>query len=180
MTESRSCECFTPRATTGVSSKRKAGISHLEEPASGDASENQPGAIHCSPTHPRRQRPRGRPSTFSDDLADAIAAAIAEFGHTDTGAGAKLGVAASTLSRWKKENEGFATDLEAARAEFKERILAEIRNAKKRDGSPEWRAYAWILERGRRAPSRGPLPPGKPELPSQGRSKAGALERGEL
>ena len=100
-----------------------------------------------SSTHPRRQRPRGRPSTFSEDLADAIFDAIAEFGHTDTGAAAKFGVAASTLSRWKRENEWFATDLEAARAEYKERILAEIRNAKKRDGSPDWRAYAWILER---------------------------------
>ena len=156
-TEPRSATPFPQGAepVEGAPRTRPSPSGHSDsDPAPSSADETSPepppsafGGIHCAPTHPRRQRPRGRHSAFSEDLADAIFDAIAEFGHTDTGAAAKFGVAASTLSRWKRENEWFATDLEAARAEYKERILAEIRNAKKRDGSPDWRAYAWILER---------------------------------
>ena len=97
--------------------------------------------------HPRHRRARGRPTKYTEDLADAIYEAIRLYGHTDTAAAAKYGVRASTVSRWKRENEDFATDLEAARAEFKETILAEIRGATKRDGTLDWRAHAWILER---------------------------------
>src|ERR1700712_5267055 len=88
----------------------------------------------------------GRPSLFSPERTAAICALIEHEGISDSAAGALAGVTASTLARWKVEHEGFALELEAARALFELAQVRAIREARKRDGTPDWRAAAWLLK----------------------------------
>jgi hypothetical protein len=67
-------------------------------------------------------------------------------GLADHYAGALLWVKRTTLERWKAENEHFALALEEARAEFTLALLRTIRQARKRDGTPDWRAQAWAMK----------------------------------
>ncbi|HEV7402929.1 MAG TPA: hypothetical protein VGO11_08390 [Chthoniobacteraceae bacterium] len=88
----------------------------------------------------------GRPSLFSPGRTAAICAIIQTEGISDSAAGALAGVTASTLARWKVEHEGFALELEMARALFERARVRTIREARKRDGTPDWRAAAWLLK----------------------------------
>jgi hypothetical protein len=88
----------------------------------------------------------GRPSLFSPERTAVICTIIQMEGISDSGAGALAGVTASTLARWKLEHEGFALELEAARALFERAQVRAIRDARKRDGTPDWRAAAWLLK----------------------------------
>jgi hypothetical protein len=67
-------------------------------------------------------------------------------GLADHHAGALAGVRRVTLERWKAEDEGFALLLERARAEFEWTLLQRIKDARKSDGSPDWRAQVWVLK----------------------------------
>lgn len=113
------------------------------QPSTREASAS--GGLNSPPLHPRRLR--RHPEEFTEELADAIYDEIRFYGHTDVAAAAKHGVSATSIAQWKYDQVDFATDLEAARAEFKERMVEEIRNAAKRDGTIDWRARAWLLER---------------------------------
>ncbi|HEV7402538.1 MAG TPA: hypothetical protein VGO11_06420 [Chthoniobacteraceae bacterium] len=88
----------------------------------------------------------GRPSLFNPERTAAICAIIHQEGISDSAAGALAGVTASTLSRWKAEHEEFALELEVARALFEVDQVRAIRKARKRDGSVDWRAIAWLLK----------------------------------
>ncbi|HEV7404842.1 MAG TPA: hypothetical protein VGO11_18010 [Chthoniobacteraceae bacterium] len=88
----------------------------------------------------------GRPSLYSPERTATICAIIIKDGISDSAAGALAGVTASTLSRWKLEHEEFALELEAARARFELEQVRAIRNARKRDGTVDWRAVAWLLK----------------------------------
>ncbi len=88
----------------------------------------------------------GRPSLFCPERTAAICAIIEMEGISDSAAGALAGVTASTLARWKQEHEGFALTLEMARAQFELAQVRAIREARKRDGTPDWRARAWLLK----------------------------------
>jgi hypothetical protein len=95
--------------------------------------------------HPRRRR--GRPSRFTEELADSIYDAIRFYGFSDTAAAAEFGIGASTIARWKQDNEDLKADFEAARVEFRKKAIDKIWNATKRNGDCDWRAIAWMLER---------------------------------
>src|SRR3954470_19981946 len=88
----------------------------------------------------------GRPSLFNAERTAAICAIIQTEGISDSAAGALAGVTASTLARWKVEHEGFALELEVARALFELALVRMIRETRKRDGTPDWRAKAWLLK----------------------------------
>ncbi len=88
----------------------------------------------------------GRPSLRTPDLVNKICAAIRRNGHTDTHAAALAGVSSSAVSRWRQEDEEFAALLDTARADFLDARLTEIRETRKRDGSPDWRAQMWLMQ----------------------------------
>ncbi len=88
----------------------------------------------------------GRPSLYNPERTAAICALIEIEGISDSAAGALAGVTASTLARWKLEHDGFALVLEMARARFELAQVRAIREARKRDGTPDWRARAWLLK----------------------------------
>lgn len=88
----------------------------------------------------------GRPSRRTPERVEMICAAIREHGFTDTHAAARAGVSSSAISRWRQEDEGFAALLDAARADYLQVRLREIRETRKRDGSRDWRAQAWLLQ----------------------------------
>ena len=91
-------------------------------------------------------RPVGRPSRRTPELLAAIRGFIRDEGMSDSAAASLAGISATTLSRWKEDDEEFALGLERARAEFERVCLYEVREARKRDGSTDWRAYAWLLQ----------------------------------
>ena len=88
----------------------------------------------------------GRPSLRTPDIISKICAAIRQNGHTDTHAAALAGVSSSAVSRWRQEDEEFAVLLDTARADFLDARLTEIRETRKRDGSPDWRAQVWLMQ----------------------------------
>ncbi|HEV7405139.1 MAG TPA: hypothetical protein VGO11_19500 [Chthoniobacteraceae bacterium] len=84
-----------------------------------------------------------------DELTPEVAKLICDVirldGLADHHAGALARVRRATLERWKAEDEGFALALELARAEFEWKLVQKINNARKRDGTPDWRAQVWML-----------------------------------
>jgi hypothetical protein len=88
----------------------------------------------------------GRPSLNTPEIVTKICAAIRRNGHTDTHVAALVGVSSSTVSRWRQEDEEFAAQLDTARAEFLDARLEEIRALRKRNGSIDWRAQAWLMQ----------------------------------
>jgi hypothetical protein len=88
----------------------------------------------------------GRPSLRTPETVTKICAAIREDGHTDTHAAALAGVSSSTVARWREEDEEFAGQLVTARAEYLDARMKEIRGTRKRDGSIDWRAQAWLMQ----------------------------------
>ena len=88
----------------------------------------------------------GRPSRRTSEIVAAICEHIRTEGMSDSAAGSFAGGSTTSLSRWKQDDEDFALGLERARAEFERACLREVREARKRDGSSDWRAYAWLLQ----------------------------------
>lgn len=117
-----------------------------------------------SPKASRRKRKPGRPTLYNEALAEDLCAKIRAHGFSDTRAALLCGVMPKNLPRWKEAHEGFAEALETARAEFMAEQLQAIMAATMKDGEPNWRARAWLLERtfpaeyGRRAPLKAPEP----------------------
>ena len=96
-----------------------------------------------------RLLPSPRPLRLDEltpEVADLICNVIRLDGLADHHAGALAGVRRVTLERWKAEDEGFALALERARAEFEWKLLRTIKDARKGDGSPDWRAQVWVLK----------------------------------
>ena len=102
-----------------------------------------------TPSPTLRLLPSPRPLRL-DELTPEVAALICNVirldGLADHHAGALAGVRRVTLERWKAEDEGFALLLERARAEFEWTLLQRIKDARKGDGSPDWRAQVWVLK----------------------------------
>jgi len=89
---------------------------------------------------------RGRPSTFNEDVADAMYESILEAGVTDSRAALLAHVSTTTVSRWKQQDPSFADFLETARAEFEIEEVRKIRRAKRRDGQPNAQNSKWLLQ----------------------------------
>jgi hypothetical protein len=102
-----------------------------------------------SPDAPRpstmARRP-GRPSSYSPEKLAAICAVIFARGLSDTAAGALAGVKRSTLSRWKHQDEDIEIQLDLARAEFEAPRLEVINETRRKDGTLDWRAQAWLAK----------------------------------
>jgi hypothetical protein len=79
-------------------------------------------------------------------VALQIAHWIRTEGISDSAAGMLAGVSTSSLSRWKQEHEELELLLGQARAQYELERLRQIRETVKRDGSPDWRAQAWLLQ----------------------------------
>jgi hypothetical protein len=80
------------------------------------------------------------------ELAGLICEVIKTEGLADQLAGALLGVSRELFLRWKAEDQGFALALEQARAWFELGLIREIKKARKSNGTPDWRAQAWLLK----------------------------------
>ncbi len=101
----------------------------------------------AAPTLPLLPLPRPlRLDELTLEVADLICSLIRLDGLADHHAGALAGVRRATLEQWKTEDEGFALALERARGEFERKLLQQIRETRKSDGSTEWRARAWLLK----------------------------------
>ncbi|HEV7406677.1 MAG TPA: hypothetical protein VGO11_27250 [Chthoniobacteraceae bacterium] len=88
----------------------------------------------------------GRPSLRTPETVLKICAAIRQRGHSDTHAAALAGVSSSAVSRWRQEDEEFALLLDTARADYLDVRLQVINETRKRDGSLDWRAQAWLMQ----------------------------------
>jgi hypothetical protein len=76
-----------------------------------------------------------------------IRTVIQTTGVSDNAAALLAGVPIPTLTQWKSEDPEIAFFLEAARAELQRELIAIVREARRRDGSSDWRGAAWLLER---------------------------------
>ncbi|HEV7405532.1 MAG TPA: hypothetical protein VGO11_21485, partial [Chthoniobacteraceae bacterium] len=88
----------------------------------------------------------GRPSLRTPETVLKICAAIRQRGHSDTHAAALAGVSSTAVSRWRQEDEEFALLLDTARADYLDVRLQVINETRKRDGSLDWRAQAWLMQ----------------------------------
>ncbi len=95
----------------------------------------------ATPTHP------GRPTLYTEATIERLCAHIREHGLSDSPAAVRAGVSVASISRWKRAHPGLAPRLAGAREEFRAAMLSIILTATTRDGRPDWRAAAWILER---------------------------------
>jgi hypothetical protein len=91
-------------------------------------------------------RPERKPEPLTPETSQLICELVRKEGISDRSAAALLLVSAATLAHWKEEDEPFARRLIAAREEFEMTLIREIRTARKADGSPDWRARAWLLK----------------------------------
>jgi hypothetical protein len=89
----------------------------------------------------------GRPTGYSEETVGMLCEAIRRRGMSDTKAARTLGIAAATLSDWKKAHPELDEWLEMAREQFRESKLAIVDEAKTADGRPNWRAAVWALEK---------------------------------
>jgi hypothetical protein len=96
-------------------------------------------ALHVLP-------PARPPEPLTPETSALICDLVRKEGISERSAAALLLVSAATLARWKDESELFALRLLAAREEFELTLIREIRTARKSDGSPDWRARAWLLK----------------------------------
>jgi hypothetical protein len=106
----------------------------------------KPGPVLIFPSAAEKAAANGRPSLRTPETVAKICAAIRESGHTATHAAALAGVSSSAVSRWRQEDEESSDQLDAARAEYLDARLKTISETCKRDGSPDWRAQAWLMQ----------------------------------
>jgi hypothetical protein len=76
-----------------------------------------------------------------------LRAVIRQFGVSDSAAAVKVGMSASTISRWKREFPDLAQELQQAREECRIHHLQVIIDHSQAEGGRGWRASAWLLER---------------------------------
>ncbi len=83
-----------------------------------------------------------------------VAIELAGRGHFRKAIAAKIGVTASTLSKWIRKGEAgkepyakFARDFRRSESESEATALEGILSACHPDGRPDWKAQAWYLER---------------------------------
>jgi hypothetical protein len=86
-------------------------------------------------------RPTGRPSTYTEEAAQAIIAEL-DFGMSWPDSCALAGIPESTARLWTTEHEDFLRGIKSARANAHRRALARIQEAGDR-----WQSAAWFLER---------------------------------
>jgi hypothetical protein len=91
--------------------------------------------------------PTGRPPFDQRAIVIQICTIIAADGLSDSAAARRVGIGTSTIGRWKNENPDIAEQFAMSRETFRAHRLAIIRGAKHKDGTPNWRAAAWELER---------------------------------
>ena len=98
---------------------------------------------------PRRGKSRrpGRPTIFSDEIADAIYEIILTEGLKDTRAARLVGISASTISRWKRKIPDFGEFLAVARAKFELAEIKEIVDATPRNARAEVARAKWLLQK---------------------------------
>lgn len=89
-----------------------------------------------------------RPSRRTPEAADKICAAIRASGLADRLAGALAGVTSAAMESWREEDEEFARRLDAAREEYRNGLLSNIRQARNPDGSLDQAAQAWLRKHG--------------------------------
>jgi hypothetical protein len=98
--------------------------------------------LHALPPPP----PERKPEPLTPETSQLICELVRKEGISDRSAASLLLVSAATLAHWKEESDLFARRLVAAREEFEMTLIREIRTARKSDGSPDWRARAWLLK----------------------------------
>jgi hypothetical protein len=76
----------------------------------------------------------------------AVCAVIREEGVSDGAAGARAGVAHTTLSRWKTQYEEAELELAKARALYELPRLQKIAQVRRKNGTLDWRAQAWLVK----------------------------------
>src|SRR6266481_2358541 len=88
----------------------------------------------------------GRPTVCTEENLVKLCAAIRQDGCPESAASYLAGLSPASLTRWKKEDPTVALRLAQARIEFRRNCVAEIRQTRHRDGRPNWRAIAWLLQ----------------------------------
>ena len=121
---------------------------------------------------PAEKPGRGRPSILTADMTVVIYGLIRSFGLTDSRAALMAGISTSTISRWKEAEPAFADYLETARIEFEIDRTRRLLEAKRPDGSPEWRAHAWLLKNSQR--DENARRPGRPRKEREPETRADA------
>src|SRR4051812_15828743 len=113
----------------------------LQSKLSASPSETEPqfATLHALP-------PPLRPDELTPKIAALICDVIRLDGLADHLAGALAGVSRSTFERWRAEDAGFALKLEQARAWFELGLLRKINGACRSNGTPDWRAQAWLTK----------------------------------
>src|SRR4051812_17732495 len=90
-------------------------------------------------------RPK-RPEELTDEVAALICDVIRLDGLADHLAAAMMGVTRAKFLHWKESDEGFALKLDVARALFERELMRRIGDARRADGTPDWRAQHWLLK----------------------------------
>src|SRR4051812_41250105 len=93
-----------------------------------------------APTSAAAARGPGRPTACTNEAVQALCDVIRAKGLTDTSAALRIGIAASTLTDWKRKHPDLAIWLGRAREEFREAKLGIIDEATTSDGRADWRA----------------------------------------
>ena len=96
---------------------------------------------------PAEKTAPGRPSSFNEQMIEALCAVIRETGASDSGAAARVSLHPSTVSRWKRDYPDLAILLRSAREDFRQAQLAVIFQEAQAGKATSWRAAAWLLER---------------------------------
>jgi hypothetical protein len=108
----------------------------------------KPSNILIFPTLAAKGLSTWQPAQRTPETLDKICATIRETGLSDNAAAALAGVTSSQFASWRREDPEFARRLEAAREEFRNALLEQIRQARNADGSLNQQAQAWLRKNG--------------------------------
>jgi hypothetical protein len=97
-------------------------------------------------TAPKAAPKRGRPTCCTEENLEKILTVIREDGVSDSYVALFGNMSPATLSRWKREEPHIVFRIEQARAEFERDRRAALRNAKLKNGLPNWRAQVYLLQ----------------------------------
>jgi hypothetical protein len=101
---------------------------------------------HSSTTTAPKAPRRGRPTCCTEENLEKILTVIREDGVSDSYVALFGNMSPATLSRWKREEPHIVFRIEQARAEFERDRRAALRNAKLKNGLPNWRAQVYLLQ----------------------------------
>lgn len=96
------------------------------------------------------ERKPGRPTTYSEEIAEKICELIKKVGMHPTPAAAKLGVPDSSLSQWRKDIPEFEERIRQAEAEHLEKRLEQVGTAISLE-EKDAKTLRWFIERRFRA-----------------------------